>query len=110
MIRREVLKDIGYFKTDQDNEDSNMVIRISHKYPAYLLNESYVLYGYGKPRYGLSGLNSRLWEMEKGELKNVAMAVKKGMILPIEYPLFAGFSLFKYLRRVCIVALRQLKK
>ncbi len=109
MIRKEVLDDIGYFVTDQDNEDSNMIIRIANKYKAYLLNEPFVIYGNGKPLYGESGLNSRLWEMEKGELKNVATAVKMKIIKPYEYPFYTGFSLAKYFRRVLVVFFRNLK-
>lgn len=108
LTKKAVIDDIGYFYTDQDNEDSNMMIRVANKYNSYLLNEPFVLYGNGKPVYGHSGLNSRLWEMEKGELKNVSMAVRMKIIRPIEYPLFVGFSLLKYYRRVLVTFFRRI--
>lgn len=102
IIKSEVLKDIGFFYEDQDNEDSNLIIRIAHKYNAYFLNECYVEYGFGKHIFAHSGLNSRLWEMEKGELKNIKMAVQRKMIFLVEYPFIAAYSLLKYSRRVII--------
>ena len=94
LVKRNVIQDIGYFYEDQDNEDSNIIIRIAQKYNCYLLNESYVKY-----IPNISGVSSRMWEMEKGELKNVQMAVKMKMISPFEYPFFTGFSLLKFFRR-----------
>lgn len=102
ITKTSVIKEIGYFYEDQDNEDSNIVIRIGHRFNIYLLNEPLVIYGNGKPFFGFSGLNARLWEMEKGELKNVSMALKMKIINHLEYPFFAGFSLAKYFRRVVI--------
>lgn len=95
LMKRTVLKETGYFYEDQDNEDSNIIIRMANNYNCYLLNESYVTY-----IPNVSGVSSRMWEMEKGELKNIKMAVKMKIINPIEYPFYAAFSLAKFSRRV----------
>ena len=95
MTKSTVIKDIGYFYENQDNEDSNFIIRIANKYNSFLLNESYVKY---VPN--VSGVSSRMWEMEKGELQNIKMAVKMKIISPILSPLYAGFSLMKFSRRI----------
>lgn len=102
MTKRKVILDIGYFYVDQDNEDSNIIIRIANKYNCYLLNESFVSY-----IPNLSGVSSRMWEMEKGELKNIEMAIKMKIIKPVEYPFFAGFSLLKFSRRVIVNKLKK---
>jgi glycosyltransferase involved in cell wall biosynthesis len=110
MTKRAAISDIGYFYTDQLTEDANLIIRLAHKFNTYLLNESLVVCGNGKPIFGHSGLSSRLWEMEKGELSNVRMAVDMKIIRPYEYPFYAGFSLAKYVRRVIITFFRNAKK
>ncbi len=97
LIKREVIEDIGYFYEDQDNEDSNLIIRIAKKYNCYLLNESFVKY-----IPNTAGVSARMWEMEKGELINVKTAVKMNIINPIEYPFYAGFSLIKFFRRLTL--------
>lgn len=97
MIKKNVIKDIGYFYENQFNEDSNIIIRIANKYNCYLLNESYVIY-----IPNASGVSSRMWKMEKGELQNIKMALKMKVIKPIEFPFFVGFSLAKFCRRVIV--------
>ena len=101
MFRRDVLLDIGYFYENQDNEDSNIIIRTANKYNCYLLNEPFVIYIPNE-----SGVSSRMWEMEKGELKNIKMAIKMKIIKPIQYPLYAGFSLIKFYKRLITSYLR----
>ena len=101
MFRRAVLLDIGYFYENQDNEDSNIIIRTANKYNCYLLNEPFVIYIPNE-----SGVSSRMWEMEKGELKNIKMAIKMKIIKPIQYPLYAGFSLIKFYKRLITSYLR----
>ena len=64
--------------------------------------------GGGKAHFGESGLSGNIWEMEKGELKNINMAFNIGIINYVEKALLTGFSLLKYFRRVLIVKMRKL--
>lgn len=105
MIKKKVIKDIGYFYEDQDTEDSNIIIRIADKYNCYLLNEPYVIY-----IPNASGVSSRMWEMEKGELKNIIMALKMKLIKPIEFPFYVSFSLIKFCRRVIVNSFKRICK
>lgn len=107
ILRREVIQRIGYFDENQRHaEEGNYFIRIAKDCNTYLLNESLVITGGGKHHFGESGLSSNLWEMEKGELKNIKLALKIGVINSVEYIFFNIFSLLKYCRRVLIVLSR----
>ncbi|MEI2275653.1 glycosyltransferase family 2 protein [Sphingobacterium sp. ML3W] len=107
IFKREIVDRVGYFdETQRYAEEGNYFIRIANKCKSYLLNESLVITGGGKHDFGESGLSSNLWEMEKGELKNIRMALRIGIINSAEYLFFNVFSLLKYARRVLIVFLR----
>ena len=53
-----------------------------------------------KASYGESGLSSKLWDMEKGELNNFKVMYKKKYINLFEFLVVYVFSFLKYLRRV----------
>jgi glycosyltransferase involved in cell wall biosynthesis len=60
-----------------------------------------------KPLYGVSGLSSQMWAMEKGELDNYWLLRKEGKIgLPAALSLMM-FSLAKYVRRLVITSMRR---
>lgn len=100
MVKKSVIDDVGYFFENQDNEDSNLIIRIGLKYNTYLLNESYVIYNDGTFKVKKDGVSSRLWEMEKGELENIRQLLALKAINPFEAFFYAVFSLTKFLVRV----------
>lgn len=107
IFRRKVIDRVGYFDESQRYaEEGNYFIRIANSCKSYLLNESLVITGGGKHDFGESGLSSNLWEMEKGELKNISMSLRIGIINTAEYLFFNVFSLLKYARRILIVFLR----
>ena len=104
IFRREIIDRVGYFDENQRfAEEGNYFIRVANACNCYLLNESLVITGGGKHDFGESGLSSNLWEMEKGELKNIRMAFRIGIINIAEYLFFNVFSFLKYGRRVLIV-------
>jgi len=108
MIKKHIIKDIGLFDENQKYaEEGDYWIRICNKKNCYLLNESLVLTGGGKPDFGFSGLSGNLKEMEKGELKNLLTARKMGVIGSFEYYFLVIYSLLKYWRRIIIVKLRK---
>ncbi|WP_411972636.1 glycosyltransferase family 2 protein [Sphingobacterium sp. Lzh-3] len=104
IFRREIIDRVGYFDESQRfAEEGNYFIRVANACNCYLLNESLVITGGGKHDFGESGLSSNLWEMEKGELKNIRMAFRIGVINIAEFLFFNVFSFLKYGRRVLIV-------
>ena len=72
-----------------------------------MLNESLVITGAGKPSFGSSGLSSNMWEMQKGELKNIQTAYKSNIINLFEYCFFYIYSLLKYFRRLILKNIRK---
>lgn len=108
IFRRSILDSIGYFdETQRYAEEGNYFIRIAQKHNCYLLNESLVITGGGKPDYGHSGLSGNLWAMEKGELKNIKDCLKLGVINKFEFIFYILFSILKYLKRIFNVLKRQ---
>lgn len=107
IFKRKLLNVVGYFDENQKfAEEGNYFIRIANEFNCYLLNESLVLTGAGKHHFGESGLSSNLWEMEKGELKNMKDSYNLRIINFLEYPFFVCFSILKYCRRCIVVASR----
>ncbi len=107
MIKKNIIGEIGSFDESQRYaEEGDYWIRICNRKNCFLLNESLVLTGGGKPDYGFSGLSGNLKQMEKGELKNLLTARRMGVINGIEYFFLIGYSILKYLRRLLIVKLR----
>lgn len=108
ILEKSVLEDIGLFNENQKySEDYDLWIRIASKYKCLLLNESFVTYGGGKATFGVSGLSSKLWLMEKGELSNFKRAYENGVISAGKYYKASAYSFCKYIRRKIIVALRK---
>lgn len=60
-----------------------------------------------KEHYGVSGLTGSLWLGEKGELDFYFRLARAGRIPRLSLFFFVPFSLAKYLRRLCRVALRK---
>lgn len=108
IFKRSILAQTGYFDESQRYaEEGNYWIRVCHEHHCVLLNESLVITGDGKPNFGFSGLSSNLKEMERGELKNMYLGYKIGVVGIFEYLFLVIYSLIKYIRRVVIVKLRR---
>lgn len=100
VFRKEIINKVGYFNENlKYSEDFEYFMRIIANYNAYLLNESLVITGGGKPTFGHSGLSSNLFKMEQGELKTIYFAYKKKFINEFEFVSIYFFSLLKFLRR-----------
>ena len=110
IFKKDILSKIGLFDEAQKYaEEGNYFMRIANSYHCGLLYEQLVLYDQGKPGFGFSGLSANLFEMEKGELKNLSFAYKKNYISFLRYLVAVIFSIIKYFRRVFIVKLNKLK-
>ncbi|WP_134090004.1 glycosyltransferase family A protein [Olivibacter sp. XZL3] len=108
LFKREILEKTGYFDEQQRYaEEGNFWIRVCKQHHCVLLNESLVITGDGKPNFGFSGLSSNLKEMEKGELRNMRLGYKLGIVGFLEYIFLVFYSLMKYIRRLVIVKLRR---
>lgn len=59
------------------------------------------LAGRFKDNYGESGLSSRMWDMEKGELETYKILYKSGVIGLLTILIVSFFSLMKYFIRMC---------
>ncbi|MGB4811963.1 MAG: glycosyltransferase family 2 protein [Methylophilaceae bacterium] len=56
-----------------------------------------------KPMYGVSGLSSNLWLMEKAELSNYKYLYSQNKLNFLQYTFFKTFSFIKFIRRLLIV-------
>lgn len=104
IIKKEVFNEVGLYDENQSYaEDANLWLRIAAEKKCYMMPESLVITGNGKPNFGYEGLSSNLWEMEKGELKNIRDIYKLGYISVITKYLLYLYSILKYIRREFIV-------
>lgn len=107
VFKREILKDIGYYDEKQKYaEDGNYWLRICAKKKFYMLKESLVITGGGKPNFGFSGLSANLTEMHKGNIKNLKDMKTLGHINFFEFNFFKIFYILKHIRRKIIVKKR----
>jgi len=103
IVKKSVFDEIGMYDEKQKYaEDGNLWLRICKKKKCYMMPESLVITGGGKPNYGYSGLSSKLWEMEKGVQKNLKDMYSLKYINLIVYIFLSLFCYMKFLRRIII--------
>ena len=100
LLEKNIFQEVGYFNENMlYSEDYNLWLRIATKNKIYVINEILVHY---ELDYS-SGLSSKLYEMEKGELFNFYTLYKAKDISMIEFGVFSVISCIKFLKRLCIV-------
>ncbi|MGK6352540.1 glycosyltransferase family 2 protein [Parapedobacter sp. DT-150] len=100
IFKRDILGDVGFFNEKlKYSEDANYWMHISKKKQMYLIPESLVVTGGGKPSFGFSGLSSNLVEMERGVQFNIDEMYKLCYITWLEYCFFKLFSKAKFFLR-----------
>lgn len=100
IVQRALFNDLGGFLDGQRySEDYYLWLNIAQKEPLYFIEKPSLTRLY-KRAYGQSGLSSKLWEMEKGELANYRYCYEKKFITRGGYLFFLGLSILKYVRRV----------
>jgi glycosyltransferase involved in cell wall biosynthesis len=111
IFKRDILEDVGYYdETQRYSEDANYWMKIcAAGKNFYMMPESLVITGAGKPHFGFSGLSSNLVGMHEGTLKNLRDMLKINAISRGEYLFFNIFYHLKYFRRILIVGLRKWK-
>lgn len=100
LFKRSILSDVGYYNENMKySEDANFWMKISKKKRMYLIPESLVVTGKGKPHFGFSGLSANIVEMERGVQYNIYEMFKLKYISWAEYYFFKYFSKFKFVIR-----------
>jgi glycosyltransferase involved in cell wall biosynthesis len=108
IVRRHVVEAVGPFPLDQRHaEEGDFFNRIAAHYKCVLVPEVLVDYGNGKQGFGASGLSANLIAMEKGELRNIRRARRRGDCGFGLHALAISYSLIKFVRRVLISFLRR---
>ena len=99
MIRRECR--IKYQSGKNHMEDHLFLLELAHEYGPALKIDLPLTFLF-KKEWGVSGLSSRLWAMEKGNLQNFIYLYKKKIInLPLCLIMLL-LSLLRYQRRLLI--------
>lgn len=103
IVRRSVVEAVGPFPQDQRHaEEGDFFNRVAARYRCVLLLEVLVDYDNGKQGFGASGLSANLVAMEKGELRNIHRAWRRGDCGFGLHALATAYSLAKFARRVLI--------
>ena len=107
VIKRTVFNDVGMFDEQQKYaEDGNLWLRICYNKKCYMMPESLVETGGGKPHFGFSGLSANLKGMSNGVIKNYNDIYNLGYISKTKKTALVFFERIKYLRRVLISRFR----
>jgi glycosyltransferase involved in cell wall biosynthesis len=100
IIKKSIIEEVGVFDPNKRYfEDCNYWIKMCHKHNCYLLNESLVTTGRGKPHFGLTGLNANIKETHRGEILNLIEALESNLIGIVEYYFLRFYTFIKYYRR-----------
>lgn len=103
LFKKEIYERIGGFNENMKYaEDMDYWLRSMEYYKCFVLNTPLVYMEENNSMKYSGGLSNKLWEMEKGELKNIKYIYKKGQINYAEFVLATVFSFLKYTRRVVL--------
>ncbi|MGH4118093.1 glycosyltransferase family 2 protein [Clostridium sp.] len=106
-FKAELLESIGYYDEEQTHaEDGNLWLRICVDKNFYMMPESLVITGGGKPSFGFSGLSANIKAMHRGCLKNFKEMYDLRNINYVQYILSTLYEDIKYIRRVLLVIMR----
>lgn len=103
IIKRSILKDVGYFPEDQRHaEEGNFFFKIAAKYKCVLVNEKLLNYGIDRVGDKNTGLSGNLKEMQKGEIRNLKFAYQQKYISTTLFIIAYCYSYIKYVRRLIV--------
>jgi len=113
VMRRDVAASTGFNVNQRYSEDYRLWLTVAYSRDAALCEEPLVVYGGGKPGFGHSGLSSKLWEMEKGELSNYRFCFRQGFLSSSKisgsfiFGALCSWSIVKFVRRLLLSSLRK---
>lgn len=104
ILRRSVLQRSGLFNEAMTgDEDQNFFNHILMSDRCFLIHEVYAESILQKLSWGDTGLSSKLWTMEKGELMNIREIYTRSYCSLGDFVLATVYSYIKYLRR-CVLS------
>jgi glycosyltransferase involved in cell wall biosynthesis len=106
LVKSEVMKLVQFPMYQKYSEDYRSWLTIAKFYKTAIIKGNLVFQVNPKSFFGESGLSSKLWEMEKGELSNFLYIRKKGFITNFTWIKYSMYSLLKFFRRKFIVTIR----
>jgi glycosyltransferase involved in cell wall biosynthesis len=99
----------GYDEKQKYAEDGNYFLKICSHFNYYHLPRKMINYGSGKPGYGYSGLSANLKKMYEGNVKNFR-ELRQDSIISVGFYLFLRvFAFVKYLRRIILTQVRNIR-
>jgi glycosyltransferase involved in cell wall biosynthesis len=99
MVRREVKS--RFVENQRHMEDHMLWLEIICRGGHVMKIDAELVAIYKNP-FGVTGLSSQLWMMERGELQNYRRLKRAGFIAPHEYAMLSVYSILKFIRRVVI--------
>lgn len=100
---RDVASQELYFPDDNWLADEgDLFLRMLYGKNGILINRVLIDYDSGKAAFGESGVSSKLWGMECGEIRNYYRVYNRGHMAVWLLPPLVIFSLLKYVRRLFI--------
>ena len=97
LVRKSVLDRVGLFSDKKYSEDYELWLKIVQKFKVYMLNFGLTCYSRSN-----SGLSSKLWHMERGELANYSDLLTSHQINIFVYLLVCSLSLTKFFVRFVV--------
>lgn len=99
-FKREIYEKIGGFNEEMKySEDLNYWLRCMEHFKCYLLNIPLIVIERNNSMKNSGGLSSKLWAMEKGELKNIRYIYNKGHVNFAQYIFASALSFLKFIKR-----------
>lgn len=105
MIRRNI--NLRFNVNKKFSEDYNLWLQISARYPNSIYFCDTVLGLLYKPVYGFSGLSSKLWLMQRGEIENFLELYNQKYLNFVELLLICSISYLKFIKRFFYVNFRK---
>ncbi len=103
VVKREILCNVGCFPEGRTHaEEGDLFMKIAAAYKCFLMNEVLVDYADGKSGFGVAGLSSNLWLMERGEIANIFGVWQRKDANFLMVILALCFSLIKFIRRLLV--------
>lgn len=107
LLERKKLGESRFSAKQKYSEDYRLWLEITYKYKGIYINQLVAKSSTGKFDYGVSGLSSNLWQMEKGELSNFYFLWNTKKINGVQLIFYSLLSLMKYFRRILIIVIKR---